>query len=136
MMDTKIPDRPSVDLHPMSKRPHAVFGVNSTATAQAPDKKVHYLQRLLLVSATRAIKMCASTALRSLLRLSPRGVRGVSCGYSIASDNYDRLCLAMQHTCRELWTIPEGAIATTTANYFSHDRSKYISFGVVAQVNI
>ncbi|XP_029673928.1 dual specificity protein kinase CLK2 isoform X3 [Formica exsecta] len=86
MMDTKIPDRPSVDLHPMSKRPHAVFGVNSTATAQAPDKKVHYLQRLLL------------------------------------------------HTCRELWTIPEGAIATTTANYFSHDRSKYISFGVVAQM--
>ncbi|XP_029673929.1 dual specificity protein kinase CLK2 isoform X4 [Formica exsecta] len=78
--------------------------------------------------------MCASTALRSLLRLSPRGVRGVSCGYSIASDNYDRLCLAMQHTCRELWTIPEGAIATTTANYFSHDRSKYISFGVVAQM--
>ncbi|KAL6439147.1 hypothetical protein ACFW04_003833 [Cataglyphis niger] len=85
MMDTKIPDRPSVDLHP--KRPHAVFGVNSTATAQASDNnKVHYLQRLLL------------------------------------------------HTCRELWTIPEGAIATTTANYFSHDRSKYISFGVVAQM--
>ncbi|XP_050455821.1 dual specificity protein kinase CLK2 isoform X2 [Cataglyphis hispanica] len=87
MMDTKIPDRPSVDLHPMSKRPHAVFGVNSTATAQASDNnKVHYLQRLLL------------------------------------------------HTCRELWTIPEGAIATTTANYFSHDRSKYISFGVVTQM--
>ncbi|XP_029161544.1 dual specificity protein kinase CLK2 isoform X4 [Nylanderia fulva] len=38
------------------------------------------------------------------------------------------------HTCRELWTIPEGAIATTTANYFSHNRSKYISFGVVTQM--
>ncbi|XP_011260753.1 dual specificity protein kinase CLK2 isoform X3 [Camponotus floridanus] len=85
MMDTKIPDRPFFDLHPTSKRPHAVFGVNSTVTAQASDDKVHYLQRLLL------------------------------------------------HTCRELWTIPEGAIATT-ANYFSHDRSKYISFGVVAQM--
>ncbi|EFN65362.1 hypothetical protein EAG_04944 [Camponotus floridanus] len=84
-MDTKIPDRPFFDLHPTSKRPHAVFGVNSTVTAQASDDKVHYLQRLLL------------------------------------------------HTCRELWTIPEGAIATT-ANYFSHDRSKYISFGVVAQM--
>ncbi|XP_029161532.1 dual specificity protein kinase CLK2 isoform X2 [Nylanderia fulva] len=85
-MDTKIPDRPSVDLHPTSKRPHAAFGVNSTVTAQAPDDKVHFLQRLLL------------------------------------------------HTCRELWTIPEGAIATTTANYFSHNRSKYISFGVVTQM--
>ncbi|XP_072765657.1 dual specificity protein kinase CLK2 isoform X5 [Anoplolepis gracilipes] len=78
--------------------------------------------------------MCASTALRSLLRLSPRGIRGIPRGCSITLDNYDRLCFAMQHTCRELWTIPEGAIATTTANYFSHDRSKYISFGVVAQM--
>lgn len=38
-----------------------------------------------------------------------------------------------QNTCRELWTIPEGAIATA-ANYFSHDQLKYISFGVVTQV--
>lgn len=95
-MDTKIPDRPFFDLHPTSKRPHAVFGVNSTVTAQASDDKVHYLQRLLLVSVIRAITMCASIALRSLLRLSPRGVRGVSHGYSIGPDNYDRLCLAMQ----------------------------------------
>lgn len=97
-MDTKIPDGPSLDLHPMSKRPHAVFGVNSTVTAQASDDKVHYLQRLLLVSAIRAIKMCASIALRSLLRLSPRGVRGVAHGggYSIGPDNYDRLRLAVQ----------------------------------------
>lgn len=97
-MDTKIPDRPSLDLHPMSKRPHAVFGVNSTVTAQASDDKVHYLQRLLLVSVIRANKMCASIALRSLLRLSPRGVRGVPYrgGCSIGPGNYDRLCLAMQ----------------------------------------
>ncbi|XP_011688114.1 PREDICTED: dual specificity protein kinase CLK2 isoform X4 [Wasmannia auropunctata] len=38
------------------------------------------------------------------------------------------------NTCRELWTIPEGAIATTAANYFSHDQSKYISVGVVTQM--
>ncbi|XP_018318083.1 dual specificity protein kinase CLK2 isoform X3 [Mycetomoellerius zeteki] len=38
------------------------------------------------------------------------------------------------NTCRELWTIPEGAIATTAANYFSHDQSKYISFDVVTQM--
>ncbi|XP_024878346.1 dual specificity protein kinase CLK2 isoform X5 [Temnothorax curvispinosus] len=38
------------------------------------------------------------------------------------------------NTCRELWTIPEGARATTAANYFSHDQFKYISFGVVTQM--
>ncbi|XP_029673931.1 dual specificity protein kinase CLK2 isoform X6 [Formica exsecta] len=52
----------------------------------------------------------------------------------ILSGNISFLDIYLFHTCRELWTIPEGAIATTTANYFSHDRSKYISFGVVAQM--
>lgn len=113
-MDTEIPDRPSVDLHPTSKRPHTVFGVNSTVTAQAPDDKVHYLKRLLLVSVARAIKMCASTALRSLLvRLSPRGVRGVSRGYSLGSDNYDRLCLAMQ----VVLITPSGSSATSFRSF-------------------
>lgn len=119
-MDTEIPDRPSVDLHPTSKRPHTVFGVNSTVTAQAPDDKVHYLKRLLLVSVARAIKMCASTALRSLIvRLSPRGVRGVSRGYSLGSDNYDRLCLAMQ----VVLITPSGSSATSHLGHFQGNSS-------------
>ncbi|XP_012215874.1 dual specificity protein kinase CLK2 isoform X4 [Linepithema humile] len=85
-MDTEIPDRLPVDLHPTSRRPHVACGVNSTVAAQAPEGDGAYLQRLLL------------------------------------------------HTYRELWTIPEGAITTTAANYFSHNRSKYISFGVVTQM--
>ncbi|XP_032687869.1 uncharacterized protein LOC116852019 [Odontomachus brunneus] len=80
--------------------------------------------------------MCASSALRFLLsRLSsPRGVRGVP-RYSAAPGSRDRpQCLAMQRTCRELWMIPEVAITTTAANFFSRDRSKYISFGVITQM--
>ncbi|XP_011062852.1 PREDICTED: dual specificity protein kinase CLK2 isoform X4 [Acromyrmex echinatior] len=135
-MDTKIPDGPpGVDLHPTSKCPHVVLGVSSTAPAQAhPDDGVHYLQQVFLVSITRAIVMCASTALRSLLRLSPRSVRDMPRCLTIWTGRVSRPCLAVQNTCRELWTIPEGAIATTAANYFSHDPSKYISFGVVTQM--
>ncbi|KAL6260182.1 hypothetical protein P5V15_007716 [Pogonomyrmex californicus] len=134
-MDTKIPDGPpGVDLHPTPKCPHVVFGASSTATAQAqPDDGVHYLQQVLLVSVTRVIKMCASTALRSLLRLSPRGVRGISHRSTNWFDRVSRPCLAVQRTCGELWTIPENAVATTT-NYFSHDRSKFISLDMVTQM--
>ncbi|XP_029673927.1 dual specificity protein kinase CLK2 isoform X2 [Formica exsecta] len=62
--------------------------------------------------------------------------RGVNRGFNLFTlfVQLSRGLFPLFHTCRELWTIPEGAIATTTANYFSHDRSKYISFGVVAQM--
>ncbi|XP_077274770.1 uncharacterized protein LOC143904201 [Temnothorax americanus] len=135
-MDTKIPEGPSaVDLRPTStsKRPRVLLGVSSTATAHAhPDDGVRYPRRVLLVSVARAIVMCASTALRSLLELSRRGVRGMPRCSTIWTGHAGRPCLAVKNTCGELWTIPESAIATTTAaNYFSHDQSKYISFGVV-----
>ncbi|XP_071561960.1 uncharacterized protein [Temnothorax nylanderi] len=140
-MDTKIPEGPpAVDLHPTSKRPHVLLGVSSTATARAqahPDDGVRYLRQVLLVSVTRAaaIMMCASTALRSLLELSRRGVCGMPRCLTIWTGHASRPCrLAVKNTCRELWTIPEGAIATTAANYFSHDQLKYISFGVVTQM--
>lgn len=100
-MDTKIPDGPpDVDLHPTSKCPRVVLGVSSTATAQAqPDDGVHYLQQVLLVSIARAITMCASTALRSFLRLSPRGLRGMPRCLTIWTGQPGRTsrpCLAVQ----------------------------------------
>jgi len=95
MMDTEIPDRPPVDLHPTSRRPHVACGVNSTVEAQAPKGDGIYLQRLLLVSVTRAIKMCATSALRFLLRLSSRNIRAIS-RCSVDTDSYNRLFLAMQ----------------------------------------
>ncbi|XP_020291529.1 dual specificity protein kinase CLK2 isoform X2 [Pseudomyrmex gracilis] len=85
-MDTKIPDRPPVALHPVPKDVTHRMKTTTATTAQAPDDKVDYLERLLV------------------------------------------------RTCRKLWTIPEGAITSTAANYFSHDQSKYISFGVVTQM--
>ncbi|XP_024878345.1 dual specificity protein kinase CLK2 isoform X4 [Temnothorax curvispinosus] len=80
--------------------------------------------------------MCASTALRSLLELSRRGVCGMPRCLTrwTGTGHASRPCLAVKNTCRELWTIPEGARATTAANYFSHDQFKYISFGVVTQM--
>ncbi|XP_011876056.1 PREDICTED: dual specificity protein kinase CLK2 isoform X6 [Vollenhovia emeryi] len=138
-MDTKIPDGPpGVDLHPTSKRPHAALGVSSAATAQAaqayPDDGVHYLKQVLLVSIARAITMCAGTALRSLLGLSRRGVRSMPRCLTNSTGHLGRPRLAVKNTCRELWTIPEGAIATTAANYFSNDQFKYISFGMMTQM--
>lgn len=103
-MDTKIPaGLPGVDLHSTSKHPHVVLGVTSTtAIAQAhPDDKVHYLQQVLLVSITRAIMMCARIVLRPFLRLSQKGVHGVSCcltnwtGYA----NWSRLAVKVARTC-------------------------------------
>ncbi|XP_071654085.1 uncharacterized protein [Temnothorax longispinosus] len=137
-MDTKRPEGPpAVDLDP--KRPHVLLGVSSTATATAPahpDDGVRYLRQVLLVSVTRARMMCASTALRSLLELSRRGVCGMPRCLTrwTGTGHASRPCLAVKNTCRELWTIPEGARATTVANYFSHDQFKYISFGVVTQM--
>ncbi|XP_012537397.1 dual specificity protein kinase CLK2 isoform X3 [Monomorium pharaonis] len=68
----------------------------------------------------------------------PRVVLGVSTTTATAQahpdDGVHYLQQVFLNTCRELWTIPEGAIATTAANYFSHDQSKYISFGVVTQM--
>jgi len=108
-MDTKIPDEPGVDLHPTSKCPHVVLGASSAATAQAhpDDGGVHYLQRVLLVSITRAITMCASTALRFLLRLSPRRVRGVSRCLTIWTGRASRPCLAVQVARARLLTPSE-----------------------------
>lgn len=107
-MDTKIPDGPpGVDLHPTSKCPHVVLGMSSTATAQAhPDDGVHYLQQVFLVSITRAIVMCASIALRFLLRLSSRSVRDMPRCLTIWTGRASRPCLAVQvvgvHICLPL----------------------------------
>lgn len=97
-METKIPDGlPDVDLHPTSKCPHVVLGVSSTTAAQAhPDDGVHYLQQVFLVSIARAITMCASTALRSLLRLSPRGVHGMPRCSTNWTSCASRPCFAVQ----------------------------------------
>lgn len=95
-MDTKIPDRPPVALHPVPK--DVTHRMKTTATAQAlDDDKVNYLERLLVVSVTRAIMMCACSALRFLLRLSPRSIRDihVSC-HAIDSYVQGRLCSVMQ----------------------------------------
>ncbi|KAG5325977.1 DOA kinase, partial [Acromyrmex heyeri] len=61
------------------------------------------------------------------------GVSSTATAQAHPDDGVHYLQQVFLNTCRELWTIPEGAIATTAANYFSHDQSKYISFGVVTQ---
>ncbi|KAG5312233.1 DOA kinase, partial [Acromyrmex insinuator] len=61
------------------------------------------------------------------------GVSSTAPAQAHPDDGVHYLQQVFLNTCRELWTIPEGAIATTAANYFSHDPSKYISFGVVTQ---
>lgn len=96
-MDTKIPDRPPVALHPVPKDVTHRMKTTTATTAQAPDDKVDYLERLLVVSVTRAIMMCTCSALRFLLRLSPRIIRDihVSC-YAIDSRIQGRLCSVMQ----------------------------------------
>ncbi|EGI60295.1 Serine/threonine-protein kinase Doa [Acromyrmex echinatior] len=62
------------------------------------------------------------------------GVSSTAPAQAHPDDGVHYLQQVFLNTCRELWTIPEGAIATTAANYFSHDPSKYISFGVVTQM--
>ncbi|KAG5317613.1 DOA kinase, partial [Pseudoatta argentina] len=62
------------------------------------------------------------------------GVSSTATAQAHPDDGVHYLQQVFLNTCRELWTIPEGAIATTAANYFSHDQSKYISFGVVTQL--
>ncbi|XP_018398725.1 PREDICTED: dual specificity protein kinase CLK2 isoform X3 [Cyphomyrmex costatus] len=62
------------------------------------------------------------------------GVSSTTTAQAHPDDGVHYLQQIFLNTCRELWTIPEGAIATTAANYFSHDQSKYISFGVVTQM--
>ncbi|XP_011630430.1 uncharacterized protein LOC105422653 [Pogonomyrmex barbatus] len=47
-------------------------------------------------------------------------------------DGVHYLQQVLLRTCGELWTIPENAVATTT-NYFSHDRSKFISLDMMTQ---
>lgn len=103
-MDTEISNRLPVDLHPTSRRPHVACGVNSIVAAQASEGDGAYLQRLLLVSVTRAIKMCATSALRFLLRLSPRYIRTVS-RCSVDTDSCNRLYLAMQVAYARLVTL-------------------------------
>ncbi|XP_070524869.1 dual specificity protein kinase CLK2 isoform X4 [Cardiocondyla obscurior] len=78
--------------------------------------------------------MYASVALRSLIRLSRRDVCGMPGCLTTWTDYAGRPCFTLKNTCRGLWTIPEGAIATTAANCFSQDQLKYISFGVVTQM--
>ncbi|XP_018365804.1 PREDICTED: uncharacterized protein LOC108763016 [Trachymyrmex cornetzi] len=62
------------------------------------------------------------------------GVSSTATAQAHPDDGVHYLQQVFLNTCRELWTIPEGAIATTAANYFSNDQSKYISFGVVTQM--
>ncbi|XP_014478974.1 PREDICTED: dual specificity protein kinase CLK2 isoform X3 [Dinoponera quadriceps] len=62
--------------------------------------------------------------------LNPASVRA----QAPAGDEAHHLQRLLLRTCRELWTIPEGATATTTVNYYSRDRLKYISFGVITQM--
>ncbi|KYN17668.1 hypothetical protein ALC57_10037 [Trachymyrmex cornetzi] len=64
------------------------------------------------------------------------GVSSTATAQAHPDDGVHYLQQVFLNTCRELWTIPEGAIATTAANYFSNDQSKYISFGVVTQVKM